>query len=571
MSEQGITRSTQPSPDFIIRDLIVERIKQAVERAQEENVLPPADVPDVAVEHPADPQNGDFATSLPLRLARTARMNPMDIAERLLPFLDVSEQMERIWAAPPGFINFQLRDDWLQSQVNAVCQEGEAFGTLQVGKGERVMVEFVSVNPTGPVHVGHTRGAVLGSTLAAILSAAGYQVTREYYVNDAGSQMDAFYRSLYVRYKQVLGHDAELPAGGYLGDYMVDVAREIIKEHGERFLTLSEEDALGEIGAIGREKMVSIIRDDLQLIGVEFDSWFREQKLHDDGEYDTAIGLLRQGGHLSEREGALWFDSIALGEDRDSVVVRSNGSPTYFASDIAYHYNKFLQRGHQQVINIWGADHQGHVGRMKAAVAALGIDSQRLMIIISQMVTLKRGAEVVRVSKRTGDFITMRELVEEVGPDACRYFFLARAPSTQMDFDLELARKESSENPVYYVQYAHARICSILASARERDIQWDGGEVSLLIDPNELTLIRKIVLLPELIESMARTLEPHHLPHYALELATAFHWFYENCRVLSSNPADLPLSLARLKLLEASRIALSRTLTLMGMSTPERM
>ena len=281
--------------------------------------------------------------------------------------------------------------------------------------------------------------------------------------------------------------------------------------------------------------------------------------------------MLRQESYIVEREGAQWFTSTALGEDKDNVLVRSTGAPTYFASDIAYHHNKLLRRAFDQAVNIWGADHQGHVPRMKAALAALGIDPARLTIMISQMVSLKRGQEVVRVSKRTGEFVTLRELADEVGADACRYFFLARTPDTQMEFDLDLAKKESAENPVYYVQYGYARIAGILTNARERDIDWSQGDVALLVDPNELALIRKMVLLPELVESMARKLEPHHLPHYALELATAFHWFYENCRVLSSDPADYPLTLARLKLVEAAQIVLARTLYLMDMETPERM
>jgi arginyl-tRNA synthetase len=315
--------------------------------------------------------------------------------------------------------------------------------------------------------------------------------------------------------------------------------------------------------------MLEAIADDLKAIGVTFDNWFRERDLYRAGEYDATMEALRKGGFLVEREGALWFASTSLGEDKDNVVTRSSGAPTYFASDIAYHYNKFSKRGFQKVIDIWGADHQGHVARMKAAASALGIDPQRLVIIISQMVTLKRGDEVVRASKRTGEFITLRELVDEVGADACRYFFLSRTPETQMDFDLELAKQESSENPVYYVQYAHARIAGILRHAREQDIAWDDGDVSLLADPNELALLRKMALLPELVANMSQNLEPHHLPHYALELATAFHWFYERCRVL--NQPDANLTRARLKLVEAARIVLAGTLGLMGMSAPETM
>ena len=555
----------------IIRDLIVEKIQVAIEEARREGILHLDTLPPIAVEHPSNPQHGDFATSLPLRLARATRVNPMKIAEELVKLISPGEEVAEVQAAAPGFINFRLRDQWLVQQVEAIREAGQSYGAVDAGDGEKVIVEYVSVNPTGPVHVGHTRGAVLGSALARIMEAAGYSVTREYYVNDAGSQMDAFYASVFARYKQALGQEAELPANGYRGDYILDLAREIIAAEGDRFLHSPEEDALREIGKISREKMVHIIREDLEQIRVEFDNWFSEEGLYQDGEYEKAIDMLRRSEYISEREGAQWFTSTALGEDKDNVLVRSTGAPTYFASDIAYHYNKFLQRGYQQAINIWGADHQGHVPRMKAAASAMGIDPNRLTIMISQMVTLKRGQEVVRVSKRAGEFVTLRELVDEVGSDACRYFFLSRTPSTQMEFDLELAKRESSENPVYYVQYGHARIAAILSNAREGSIDWSQGDVSLLKDPSELALIREMVLLPELVESMARNLEPHHLPHYAMELATAFHWFYENCRVLSSNPEDYPLTLARLKLVEAAQIVLSRSLYLMDMEAPQRM
>ena len=555
----------------IIRDLIVETIQRAVEEARNEDVLPLHTLPPIAVEHPSNPQHGDFATSLPLRLARATRISPMKIAEELVKFVQRGEELEHVWAAEPGFINFRLSDRWLVEQVEAIREVGKEYGALQVGSGRRVIIEFVSVNPTGPVHVGHMRGAVLGSTLARVLEATGCQVTREYYVNDAGSQMEAFYGSVYARYQQVLGKDAELPPNGYVGSYITDLAREIAVQEGQRFLVMSQEDALRELGEISREKMVQLIREDLRHVRVEFDNWFSEESLYQSGEYGKAMDTLTQGDYIVEREGARWFASTALGEDKDNVLVRSTGAPTYFATDIAYHHNKFLARGYDQAINIWGADHQGHVPRMKAAISALGVDPDQLTIMISQMVTLKRGQEVVRVSKRAGEFITLRELIDEVGADACRYFFLARTPATQMEFDLELAKKESSENPVYYIQYGHARIASILSNAIEQGIDWSQGDVSLLTDPNELALIRKMVLLPELVESMARTLEPHHLPHYALELATAFHWFYENCRVLSRDPADYPLTLARLKLVEATQIVLARALYLMDMDAPERM
>ena len=317
--------------------------------------------------------------------------------------------------------------------------------------------------------------------------------------------------------------------------------------------------------------MVTHIEQDLASLGVTFHVWYREHTLFESGEYQETLDQLQQEGHLARRDGALWFTSAALGDHRDNVVIRSSGAPTYFASDMAYHHNKFLRRSFDTVINVWGADHQGHVTRLKTAVGAMGVDPDRLQIIITQMVTLKRGEELVKASKRSGDFVTLEELVEEVGADACRYFFLARAPGTQMDFDLELATKESSENPVYYVQYAHARICGILQRAEDQNLDWDEAQLSLLKDPHELTLIRKMLLLPELVEKVAHTLEPHHLPHYTLELATAFHWFYENCRVLSSDPADQELTAARLKLTAAARVALHRCLTLMGMTAPTHM
>ena len=555
----------------LIRETILTRVADAFERLRFQGVLN-VDVPDgIAVERPSNADNGDFSTSLALRLARPARRNPLEIAQALAEQVELGDELAEVWAAPPGFVNFRLSDAWLAQQVEAVRHAGDDYGSVNLGSGQPVMVEFVSVNPTGPVHVGHTRGAVLGSALAKVLQAAGYDVTREYYVNDAGSQMEAFYASLLARYRQALGVEAELPEGGYQGEYVADLARELVEQEGDRYLQLSTDGALGEIAPLGRQKMVDLIRDDLEQIGVEFDNWFSEGSLYRGDEYESAMGLLRSRGYVSKEDGAVWFASKALGQDKDNVLVRSNGSPTYFASDVAYHYNKFARRGFQQVIDIWGADHQGHVPRMKAAMEAMDIDPDRLTIMISQMVTLKRGDETVRASKRTGQFITLRELVEEVGSDACRYNFLARTPSTQMDFDMELAKKEGLDNPVYYLQYGYSRIASILNNAQERGIDWSGGDVSLLQHSAEMGLIRKLLVLPELVESMARTLEPHHLPHYTLELAMAFHSFYENCRVLSSEPADHEMMLARLKLTEAARVVMARCLGLMGMSAPERM
>ncbi len=555
----------------LARDLIIAKIERALEAARSQSLLPLDSMPVVEVERPGNPKHGDFATSLPLRLARATRLAPIHIAETLANLIPTDDLVQQIWVAPPGFLNFGLRTEWLQRQVAEILNAGDDFGALQPSNPRKIMVEFVSVNPTGPIHVGHTRGAVLGSVLASVLQAAGHDVTREYYINDAGTQMDLFYASVYARYLEALGQDAQLSADGYQGDYVIDLAKEILADEGPRFADLERDDAIREIGNIARDKMVTHIEQDLASLGVTFHVWYREHTLFESGEYQETLDQLQQEGHLARRDGALWFTSAALGDHRDNVVIRSSGAPTYFASDMAYHHNKFLRRSFDTVINVWGADHQGHITRLKTAVGAMGVDPDRLQIIITQMVTLKRGEELVKASKRSGDFVTLEELVEEVGADACRYFFLARAPGTQMDFDLELATKESSENPVYYVQYAHARICGILQRAEDQNLDWDEAQLSLLKDPHELTLIRKMLLLPELVEKVAHTLEPHHLPHYTLELATAFHWFYENCRVLSSDPADQELTAARLKLTAAARVALHRCLTLMGMTAPTHM
>ena len=551
-----------------LKQRLIELITQAAGEAQKAGKLPEVALPEVYLEHPQNPEHGDYASSFPLKLAQATSTRPMTIAQDLIGLIPPSPEIDSIAAAPPGFINFTLKSDWLTSQVDAILRAGDSYGNLDLGQGSRVQVEFVSVNPTGPLHVGHGRGAILGSTLANLLTAAGYYVEKEYYLNDAGSQMHAFYQSLYARYRQCLGKDTEMPADGYLGSYMTDLAQEIIAGEGERFLTLPDTEAATQLGKLGVDRMVAQIKTDLELLGVNFDIWFSEQSLYQKGQYQTAMSLLRQGGYISEKEEATWFVATALGEDKDNVVVRSDGSPTYFAADIAYHYNKFVERRFDKVINIWGADHQGHVSRMKAVVGALGIEPERLEVIISQMVTLRRGGEVVRISKRSGDIITLRELVEEVGSDVCRFFFLSRSANSQMDFDLELAKKHSPDNPVYYVQYAHARIASILRLAQQRGIDYGDGDVSRLTTEPELTLIRKLLLLPELVEMTSLTLEPHHLTYYAQDLATVFHSFYKQCRVVSRNEA---LTKARLKLVAAAKMVLARTLHLMGMTAPEKM
>ena len=552
----------------MLKDEIALSVKQAIVEAGRRGLLPSVALPEIAIEHPQNPAHGDYACSFPLKLARVARVNPLDIAQKVVNLLPSIPKVEKIEVAPPGFINFFLKDKWLTQQVDSILEARENYGNLDIGKGLRIQIEFVSVNPTGPLHVGHGRGATLGSTLANVLTAAGYTVEKEYYINDAGAQMDAFYRSLYARYRQVLGFPAELPPDGYHGFYMIDLARDIAAEKGDYFLSLPPEEAIPKLGEIGKEKILASIKADLELLGVTFDNWFSEKSLYEGGQLKTVMSILRERGYIAEKEGATWFVSTSLGEDKDNVLVRTSGTPTYFATDCAYHYNKFLERKFDRVINIWGADHQGHVPRMKAAVSALGIAPEQLQVIITQMVTLRRGETEVRASKRSGDIITLRELIEEVGADACRFFFLSRSADSQMDFDIELAKRESSDNPVYYVQYAYARIASILRLAQDRGIDYKDGDTSLLTTSPELALIRKILELPEVIESITRHLNPDYLPYYAQELATIFHSFYEKCRVISKDEA---LTRARLKLVKATKLTLAKILYLMGMTAPERM
>jgi arginyl-tRNA synthetase len=552
-----------------VKQKLVELVMQATEQAQQTGKLPSVVLPEVIIERPQKAGHGDYATSLPLKLARACGKNPIVIAQTLAELIPSIPEIASITVAPPGFINFTFRNEWLSQQVENIIAAGQDYGNINLGEGQSVQVEFVSANPTGPLHVGHGRGAVLGSTLANVLQATNYVVQREYYVNDAGSQMNAFYRSLWARYQQALGHDVDMPKEGYFGQYMIDLARDIVNEYADKFLNQTENEAMTALGKVGLTRMLSLIRRDLELLRVNYDCWFSEQSLYEGMQFDKVMQTLKHDNHLELKEGATWFVSTALGEDKDNVVIRSDGTATYFATDIAYHYNKFIERGLGKVIDIWGADHQGHVSRMKAVMSALGLDPVRLHVIISQLVTLRRGGQSVRVSKRSGDMITLRELIDEVGVDACRFFFLARSADSQMDFDLELAKKESSENPVYYVQYAHARICSILRMADEEGVISNACDIKLLGDEAELSLIRQMLRLQEIVEIVSRTLEPQHLPYYAQELAAAFHGFYKQCRVISKD--NLPLSNARLKLLAAARLVLARTLNLMGMSAPETM
>jgi arginyl-tRNA synthetase len=554
----------------MIRDDLARMIESAAQAAMDAGELPQVVLPELVIERPAKREHGDYATNLPMRLARAARANPLDIAKAIAARIPLEGGISAAEVAPPGFINFRLSEPWLARQVSAIVDAGASFGDIALGNGQKVQVEFVSANPTGPLTAGNGRGAAIGSVLASVLEAAGYDVEREYLVNDAGTQTEVFGRTLVARYLQLEGKDVEIPADGYPGEYMIDIAKRLRDEFGDKFDAATVDDPPAEIVLRGVDMIVEGIEQDLLRLGVKYDVWYRERWVYqDENVYDAAMNLLRKQGFLVEKEGALWFASTELGEDKDNVVIRSTGRPTYFASDIAYHYDKFVTRKFDRVIDVWGADHQGHVSRMKAAAQAIGVDPSRLDILIYQLVSFRRGEELVRLSKRSGNIVLMRDVVDEVGADAARFFFLSRSADSQMEFDLELAKRQSAENPVYYVQYAHARIAGILAKASERIASFDDADVLLLVHPMELALVRKMLELPELVQQMARAMEPHHLPHYAGELATAFHAFYTDCRVIDEE--NLPLSKARLKLCLAAKIALARALTLMGMSTPARM
>ena len=548
-----------------LRDLISETIRNA----QAAGDLPEYELPEIVLDHPKQADIGDFATPVAMQSAKLARKAPMQIAQILLKHLPATDAVAHAEAAAPGFINLTLNERWLARQVEAILAAGSAYGKVNIGKGKRTQVEFVSVNPTGPLHVGSARNAVLGDTLALVLEAAGYDVSREYYINDRGTQFDNFAATAYVRYAQALGKDEAMPEAGYHGQYMVELGDQLAAEYGTKFLEMTIEQATREVGEIALQRTVDGLREDLEMIGIVYDSWFSERSLYQDDTFDRIMQIMRDAGVVAEREGAIWFTATQMGADKDEVLVRSDGVPGYFASDIAYHYNKFITRGFEWVIDVWGADHQGHVPRMKDMMRCLGLDPDALTLLLYQLVTIKRGGEVVRLSKRTGDLITLREVAEEVGPDAVRFFLLSRAAESQMDFDLELAKQESSENPVYYVQYGHARIASILRKAG--DIDYDAGDVTLLTDPMELALIRQMLRLPEVVELAAERLAPHHLTYYATDLASAFHAFYRDCRVVSSLPGDEEITRARLKLVAATKLVLARVLTLMGMDAPESM
>jgi arginyl-tRNA synthetase len=567
----------------VVREEIARLIRAAAEAAQRSGVLPQVALPEVTVEPPQRAEHGDYATNLALRLARAARMAPPQIAQVLVQSLPPNDVIARAEVAGAGFINFTLRPEWMARQVERILGAGAGYGRNEQGGGKRVQVEFVSANPTERLHAGSGRAAALGDSLANLLALSGWQVEREYLVNDAGSRQEALGQTIWARYQQALGIPAEVPKDGYHGEYLAEFGKRLAEEHGDAFLKLGAEQAVPKLTRIGIERFVALHKADMDALGVQFDRWFREQSLHDEEKIEQVVNLLQEKGFVAGREGAVWFVSSALGDDKDNVLIRSNGVPGYLAADIAYHYDKFVRRGFDRVIDIWGADHQGHVSRMKAGVQALGVDPERLTIIIHQLVTLRRGAEIVKLSKRAGNIVALADVIEEVGKDACRWFFLSRSPDSHMEFDLELATKQSKENPVYYVQYSHARCASILRLAQSRGftIEEHGGPLGApltLQHPAELALARQILRFPELVHDAAAQLAPHHLTFYALELANILNArFYESpeCRVLPSqnNPGTPPreVSESRLKLVAATKQVLANILGLIGVSAPERM
>ena len=543
-------------------------VAAACAQAMAAGTLPEAALPDFVIETPKDEKNGDFSTNLAMQLTRILRQNPRKIAEAIVGGIDLPGLVERVEIAGPGFINFYLVPGWLNRVLPAIQEEDADYGKSNAGGGERVQVEFVSANPTGLLHMGNARGGALGDTLAAVLNEAGYVCDKEYYINDAGNQVENLGKSVEARYFELLGRDDyQIPEDGYHGKDIIATAQRLLGEKGESLVDLPEAERRELMKNYALKEKVAGIRGSLENFGVVFDNWFSEQSLHDAGSVHEVVDILREKGVVYEKDGAQWLRATDWGEEKDEVLVRSNGTPTYFAADIAYHRDKF-ERGYKRLINIWGADHHGHVARLKGAMTALGYDGDDITVILMQLVRLYRGGEIVKMSKRSGKYVTLDELIEEVGKEAARFFFIMRSPDSALDFDLDLAKAESSDNPVYYVQYAHARICSILSVAGVDTPKAADVDLSLLTEENERVLIRKLAEWPQEVADAARELAPYHLAYYAKELANAFHSFYNSCKVLTD---DAALRDARLALVDCTRITLRNVLTLLGLSAPERM
>ena len=550
-----------------IKHEIEQALIRAVEAAVAAGELPAGGtLPPVLLEEPPEKELGDFATNFAMQSARVFRQPPQKIAAAIRAHL-AGDWLDRAEVAGPGFLNLYLKKSVLADTLRAILAAREDYGTLPPQDVPRIQVEYVSANPTGPLHVGHGRGAAVGSALVKLLRTAGYAVDSEYYVNDAGNQMNLLAVSVNARYLELLGKEVEFPENGYHGADIVETAQRIIDREGDKYLALPEEERLQLFQDVAYREKLAALEEDLADFGVTFDRWYSERTLHPDA-VRRVVDVLLERGKAYEQDGAVWLRSTDYGDDKDRVIFRDNGVPTYLAADIAYHDDKY-ERGYGRLINIWGADHHGYVARVKAAMAALGHDPEKLTVLLLQMVSLYRDGELVKLSKRTGETVTLRELMEEVGVDAARYFFLMRSLDSQLDFDLDLAKKKSNENPVYYIQYAHARISSIFRQADEAGIAVrDGVELELLTDETEIALIKKLAAYPEEIARAAADFAPQRIARYSHELAGAFHSFYNKCRIVGQETA---LASARLALVLATGRVIRHSLWVLGVSAPEKM
>ncbi len=551
-----------------IKDVLME----ALGRAVAQGLLPSEPIPDFSVEIPTDKKNGDFASNIALVSSKAFKMAPRKIAEILLSCLELGHTtLACAEVAGPGFINFFLSSDWFGMVLDNILQEGDHYGNSDYGKGKKVMVEFVSANPTGPMHIGNARGGALGDCLAAVMECAGYKVTREFLINDAGNQIDKFGLSLEARYLQIYQDDVAFPEDGYHGEDIKTRAAEFAQIHGDEFVDCTTEIRRKALIDYALPSNIEGLKKDLARYRIHYDVWFSESTLHGDGELDETIYLLKEKGHTYLKDGALWYEATKFGGEKDEVLIRANGNPTYFAADIAYHRNKFAIRGFDKVINVWGADHHGHVARLKGAMDAIGLDGSKLDIVLMQLVRLMRGDEIVRVSKRTGKSITLTDLLDDVPIDAARFFFNLRQPDSHLDFDLDLAVEQSPQNPVYYVQYAFARICSILKNMESEGVTprtCSKAELGLLKSPDEVELIRHLAAFTGEIADSARTYDPARITRYSIELATLFHKFYNTCRVKGEEES---LMQARLNLCISVRQVLKNTLNILKITAPETM
>lgn len=558
-----------------IHNQIKEIIMAAMGRGVADEVLPAAPAPAFVIETPADPSHGDFASNVAMVSAKAFHLPPRKIAEILCDRMDFTgTYIERVEVAGPGFINFFVSRRYFSDVLKGIHADGADYGKSDYGKGKRVMVEFVSANPTGPMHMGNARGGALGDCLAAVLQSAGYYVEREFYVNDAGNQIQKFALSLDIRYQQIFkGEDAvELPEDSYHGGDIVDLAKEFADIHGDAYLNKSEEERRAALVDYALPKNIAKMKTDIAKYRIEYDTWFLESTLHEGGEVKEVVDLLAKKGLTYEKEGAIWYKATEFGGEKDEVLVRANGNPTYFAADIAYHRNKFEKRGFDTCIDVWGADHHGHVARMQGAMNAIGLDGNQLHVVLMQLVRLMDNGVPVKMSKRTGKAIQLADLLDEVSADAARFFFNLREANTQMDFDLGLAVREDSQNPVYYVQYAHARICSIFRRDEAKKFNLD--EISpealdLLTHPSEVELIRYLSSLPNEIIAAAKEYEPARMTRYVMELASKYHKFYHDCRVLGND--DDNLTAARLLLCDCVRQVIANILTMLKVTAPEHM